>query len=218
MTINWYHKKKSDYKFFFFICIDLPVQIQTVHLVDEDQNNRDQSADTNHARRLAIAALEGTEVTLVEHPLPRARAKGMTALEGRLQLIEDQRMKNNCLKLQRHLKLQQSMVIFLKFFIKKNDVYFYSVASIIIYFHFFFLDDMLIESRITDSVLNDINSEGFAPKSFTSSRDKKAESIFIDLTADTIRIENPKFNSKVDNIFHISVSIIITIVIFSCHF
>lgn len=51
-------------------------------------------------------------------------------------------------------------------------------------------DDFQIESRFKEGVLDEINSEGFTPKQFTSSnsKERKFKNIVIDISADTIQI------------------------------
>ncbi|XP_011693431.1 PREDICTED: serine/threonine-protein kinase fray2-like [Wasmannia auropunctata] len=69
-------------------------------------------------------------------------------------------------------------------------------------------DDFPIEPRFKDSVLEEINAEGFTPKQFTSSANKesKLKNIVIDITSDTIQIP-PVSNvaSGPDSIFHTSI-------------
>lgn len=69
-------------------------------------------------------------------------------------------------------------------------------------------DDFSIAPNIKESILEEINSEGFAPKQFTSSatnKEVKSKNIVIDITSDTIVI--PPITPIVlsDSIFHQSV-------------
>lgn len=70
-------------------------------------------------------------------------------------------------------------------------------------------DDFLIEPRIKESILEEINSEGFTPKQFTSSahtKESKFKNIVIDISADTIQIPTVADISAVpESIFHPSV-------------
>lgn len=69
-------------------------------------------------------------------------------------------------------------------------------------------DDFPIEPRFKDSVLEEINAEGFTPKQFTSSASKenKFKNIVIDISSDTIQIP-PVSNvaSGPESIFHTSI-------------
>lgn len=70
------------------------------------------------------------------------------------------------------------------------------------------LDDFLIEPRIKESVLEEINSEGFTPKQFTSSshtKESKFKNIVIDINADTIQIPTVADSTVPESIFHPSV-------------
>ncbi|XP_014611167.1 PREDICTED: luc7-like protein 3 [Polistes canadensis] len=71
-------------------------------------------------------------------------------------------------------------------------------------------DDFLIEPRIKESVLEEINSEGFMPKQFTSSsshtKESKFKNIVIDISADTIQIPTVTDISTIpESIFHPSI-------------
>ncbi|XP_015607754.1 serine/threonine-protein kinase fray2 [Cephus cinctus] len=70
-------------------------------------------------------------------------------------------------------------------------------------------DDFSIEPRIKESVLDEINSDSFAPKHFSSStQDKhnKLNNIVIDINADTIKIPVvTKISGLSDSIFHTSI-------------
>lgn len=83
--------------------------------------------------------------------------------------------------------------------------------------YLFFADEFSIEPRIKESILEEINANGFAPKQFTSSaqlKEKKVnKNIVIDITADTIQVPpatNPPMTSE--SIFHNSVSCSIIII------
>lgn len=72
-----------------------------------------------------------------------------------------------------------------------------------------FLDDFSIEPRFKESVLDEINAEGFSPKQFNSSstKDSKFKNIVIDISSDTIQIPPaPNVPSGSESIFHTSVS------------
>lgn len=64
-------------------------------------------------------------------------------------------------------------------------------------------DDFPIEPRFKDGVIEEINSESFTPKQFSSSKERKFKNIVIDITADTIQVPTvtePPCGS--DSIFH----------------
>ncbi|CAK9831315.1 hypothetical protein ANTRET_LOCUS8336 [Anthophora retusa] len=71
-------------------------------------------------------------------------------------------------------------------------------------------DDFPIEPRFKEGVLEEINSEGFTPKQFSSSstKEKKFKNIVIDISADTIQVpavaEVPRGS---ESIFHSSIMI-----------
>lgn len=72
-----------------------------------------------------------------------------------------------------------------------------------------FSDDFPIEPRFKDSVLEEINAEGFTPKQFTSSatKESKFKNIVIDISSDTIQIPPvSNISSGPESIFHTSVS------------
>ncbi|KYN01437.1 hypothetical protein ALC62_07787 [Cyphomyrmex costatus] len=69
-------------------------------------------------------------------------------------------------------------------------------------------DDFPIEPRIKDSVLEEINADGFIPKQFTSSatKESKFKNIVIDISSDTIQL--PLVSNVVsgpESIFHTSI-------------
>ncbi|XP_033227023.1 probable splicing factor, arginine/serine-rich 7 [Belonocnema kinseyi] len=70
-------------------------------------------------------------------------------------------------------------------------------------------DDFSIAPNIKESVLEEINSEGFAPKQFTSTAQNKESSkskpIVIDITADTIHVPPITTIVQSDSIFHTSI-------------
>lgn len=69
-------------------------------------------------------------------------------------------------------------------------------------------DDFTIEPRFKEGVLEEINSEGFAPKSFSSSNSKesKFKNIVIDITADTIHVPAiAEVPAGPESIFHSSI-------------
>ncbi|XP_020710245.1 serine/Arginine-related protein 53-like [Athalia rosae] len=72
-------------------------------------------------------------------------------------------------------------------------------------------DDFAIEPRIKEAILDEINSERFVPKQFTSSahsKQSKPANIVIDITANTIKVPAATVNSgdSLDGIFHTSVT------------
>lgn len=70
-------------------------------------------------------------------------------------------------------------------------------------------DEFAIEPRIKEAILDEINSERFVPKQFTSSaqsKQSKPSNIVIDITADTIRIPAViTIPDTSDSIFHTSI-------------
>lgn len=69
-------------------------------------------------------------------------------------------------------------------------------------------DEFLIEPRIKESILEEINAEGFTPKQFTSShaKESKFKNIVIDISADTIQIPTVADISTIpESIFHPSI-------------
>lgn len=70
-----------------------------------------------------------------------------------------------------------------------------------------FLDDFPIEPRFKEGVLEEINSEGFTPKQFSSTtKEKKFKNIVIDINADTIQVPAvADVPSGSESIFHSSV-------------
>ncbi|XP_011647155.1 zinc finger Ran-binding domain-containing protein 2-like isoform X1 [Pogonomyrmex barbatus] len=68
-------------------------------------------------------------------------------------------------------------------------------------------EDFPVELRFKDSVLEEINAEGFTPKQFTSSANKesKFKNIVIDISSDTIQIPVPNVPSGPESIFHTSI-------------
>ncbi|XP_053980349.1 zinc finger Ran-binding domain-containing protein 2-like [Hylaeus anthracinus] len=69
-------------------------------------------------------------------------------------------------------------------------------------------DDFPIEPRFKEGVLDEINSEGFAPKQFVSSnaKEKKFKNIVIDITADTIQVPTvADVPSGSESVFHSSI-------------
>ncbi|XP_076640401.1 uncharacterized protein LOC143352072 [Colletes latitarsis] len=69
-------------------------------------------------------------------------------------------------------------------------------------------DEFPIEPRFKEGVLEDINSEGFAPKQFisSSSKEKKFKNIVIDITADTIQVPTvADIPPGSESIFHSSI-------------
>ena len=70
-----------------------------------------------------------------------------------------------------------------------------------------FLDDFPIEPRFKEGVLEEINSEGFTPKQFSSNtKEKKFKNIVIDINADTIQVPAvAEVPSSSESIFHSSV-------------
>ena len=70
-------------------------------------------------------------------------------------------------------------------------------------------DDFPIEPRFKEGILEEINSEGFTPKQFSSStKEKKFKNIVIDITADTIQVPTvADVPSGSESIFHSSIMI-----------
>ena len=70
-------------------------------------------------------------------------------------------------------------------------------------------DDFPIEPRFKEGILDEINSEGFMPKQFSSSiKEKKFKNIVIDITADTIQVPTvADVPSGSESIFHSSIMI-----------
>ncbi|XP_017886814.1 probable splicing factor, arginine/serine-rich 7 isoform X2 [Ceratina calcarata] len=71
-------------------------------------------------------------------------------------------------------------------------------------------DDFPIEPRFKEGVLDEINSEGFTPKQFSSSntKEKKFKNIVIDISADTIQVPTvAEIPSGSESIFHSSIMI-----------
>ncbi|XP_032674030.1 luc7-like protein 3 [Odontomachus brunneus] len=70
-------------------------------------------------------------------------------------------------------------------------------------------DDFSIEPRFKESILDEINAEGFTPKQFTSStKESKFKNIVIDISTDTIQIPPaPSVSSGSESIFHTSIMI-----------
>ncbi|XP_051154070.1 probable splicing factor, arginine/serine-rich 7 [Leptopilina boulardi] len=69
-------------------------------------------------------------------------------------------------------------------------------------------DDFSIAPIIKESILEEINSEGFAPKQFSSSaqnKEIKSKNIVIDITSDTIVIPPVQPIIQSDSIFHQSI-------------
>ncbi|XP_076231341.1 uncharacterized protein LOC143177348 [Calliopsis andreniformis] len=68
-------------------------------------------------------------------------------------------------------------------------------------------DDFPIEPRFKEGVLEEINSEGFVPKQFSSNtKEKKFKNIVIDITADTIQVPTVADTpSGTESIFHSSI-------------
>ncbi|TGZ48746.1 uncharacterized protein [Temnothorax longispinosus] len=69
-------------------------------------------------------------------------------------------------------------------------------------------DEFPIEPRFKDSVIEEINAEGFTPKQFTSSASKesKFKNIVIDISSDTIQIPPvSNVSSGPESIFHTSI-------------
>lgn len=69
-------------------------------------------------------------------------------------------------------------------------------------------DEFLIEPRIKESILEEINADGFTPKQFTSShaKESKFKNIVIDISADTIQIPTVTDISTIpESIFHPSI-------------
>ncbi|KAF7996939.1 hypothetical protein HCN44_002585 [Aphidius gifuensis] len=79
-------------------------------------------------------------------------------------------------------------------------------------FNFHVKDDFAIEPRIKESILEEINADGFAPRQFTPStqiKDKKSnnKNILIDITSNTIQVPSaPKKSGLDESIFHYSIS------------
>ncbi|CAL7951429.1 unnamed protein product [Xylocopa violacea] len=71
-------------------------------------------------------------------------------------------------------------------------------------------DDFPIEPRFKEGVLDEINSEGFTPKQFSSSntKEKKFKNIVIDISADTIQVPTvAEVPCGSESIFHSSLMI-----------
>ncbi|OAD62947.1 hypothetical protein WN48_07193 [Eufriesea mexicana] len=70
-------------------------------------------------------------------------------------------------------------------------------------------DDFPIEPRFKEGVLEEINSEGFTPKQFSSNtKEKKFKNIVIDISADTIQIPTvAEVPCGSESIFHSSIMI-----------
>ncbi|XP_046413245.1 DNA topoisomerase 1-like isoform X1 [Neodiprion fabricii] len=70
-------------------------------------------------------------------------------------------------------------------------------------------DDFPIEPRIKEAILDEINSDKFVPKQFSSSvqsRQTKSSNIVIDITADTIKLPTiVMLTDSSNNIFHTSI-------------
>lgn len=69
-------------------------------------------------------------------------------------------------------------------------------------------EDFSIIPTIKESILEEINSEGFAPKQFNSSaqtKETKSKNIVIDITSDTIVIPPVQPIIQSDSIFHQSI-------------
>lgn len=69
-------------------------------------------------------------------------------------------------------------------------------------------DDFPIEPRFKEGVLDEINSEGFTPKQFSSSstKEKKFKNIVIDISADTIQVPAvAEIPCGSESIFHSSI-------------